>query len=190
MEAIELYNKDGKSVGIFYCKECKLVHNNKESADSCCVCEMCKTNKREKHKIYCKECLKIHESERDEKEKQALKKKLENATLVDKWDYLWFNEKLYGDPDEIIEMCTEDGLPIPEYVHPAKPIKFQGFSLLDILDRIAEDAFLEDMTGQDIAASLKDYASLDVAIKLFNEANKDTTIYYEEDWSKKVKVGN
>lgn len=187
MKAIELYTKEGVSTGVFYCSECKCVHRTQEQAESCCLCDRCKTAKRDIHYIYCAICKSIVDNERNLKRQITERAILDKAKEVTKWEYVWFNEKMYSNLEELIEDCEYDETPIPEYVHAMKPIKFWAINPEYLIDNYNENIEISD-DCYNIKDHIQGLDELYKAFNVFNEKNKDMIIYWQEDTAKKVKV--
>jgi hypothetical protein len=188
MEAQELYLKDGKSTGIFFCSICRTVHRSKEEAESCCVCSECRSNKQLPHSTLCTECKARRNIELAAMEADKKKEILDKAEVVRDWKFLWFNDKMYKDVDILLDDCQNENISIPEFVHPMKPITFEGFDLSVLLDDFTDNIMIEDMDSNDIASHLKGLDQLQEAFRKFNEANSEIIMYYVEDYSKKVRI--
>lgn len=188
MKAIELYKKEVDGVaptGIFYCGNCKVVHRTKDLADGCCLCSGCKEKPCAKNSHLCMECRTVWQAEMNEKQRQKEAKVLDDAELVIDAGPVWYNDHYYSDVGDLEESLECDGSELPEFVHLMKPVKFTKFSPEELFDNYNENIMCEDL---DIRDKLCGMASLKKAFDEFNEDNEGTTIFWEEDSTKKVKV--
>jgi hypothetical protein len=188
MQAQELYVKVGeefKGTGKFFCASCRMTNVTKEAAEACCVCEMCKEQPPALHRIYCDECLEKHDAERDAEEKAKRQVLFDAAEEVTEWEFVWYDEKCCQDLAEIRDDCMYDDKDVPEFVFAMKKVNFGGFDSSRLFDDFDENEMCEDLYCKDV---LFECDVLEEAIKAFNETNKDRTIYWEEDTSRKVRV--
>ena len=188
MNAKELFTIDGKSSGVFFCGECMYVYRTKEDADSCCLCNRCKTEKKQSYYCYCESCKVEIDAEKKEKDKIKLDEILNNAEEVI-YPYagpVFYNREYYHDIETLIEYLEDKGIEFPEFAFAGKPVKFSGIDFDDILDRINEDCDYDDYFN--VRDILKGMVKLSDAIKQFNERNKETVLYYVIDHKLKVRV--
>lgn len=170
MNAIELFHRDGKSAGVFYCEKCRIVATSKHLADQCCnwVCKTCGKPTGRNYWSICDPCERI---EREEKERKRFKD-AEKVTSWDGWVYLdgYGRDGFADSVNELIEYIEDEEGAVPEYAWTCDPNHFAVLDIDDILQRIEEDGdayedfHASDMNGVDELAK---------AITAFNEANKD-----------------
>lgn len=181
MNAIELFHKDGRPAGVWYCVECKLTFSNREAAELCCkpyVCSLCGKPCKQFHSI-CESCLSARtiavEQERFEK-----------AVKLTEWDGcvyregLGFQDGFFSSTDELAVYCLEDGVDIPHYAWTCKGSPFACATIDRIIDDIQDRAY----EGFDMGR-VTGLAELDVAIETFNLAN-DKLLSYEPDYARCV----
>ena len=172
MNAKELFLKDGKSAGVYYCLKCKLVHKLIESAEECCKpykCQDCGKVAPRYH-VRCKQCANIH----TENVRFQLAEKL---TSFD--GEVYFGDTFYPDLDYVMDELSEDP---PEYVWATKPVNFVSIRT----DRITEMAVDEDEAYEDFDCDeILGVDELTAAIEAFNLANKHH-VSYVPDYTKAV----
>ena len=173
MDGQELYLKDGRSAGVFYCSKCRIVAREKEQADNCCVPRKCDTCGAEIGNSYCEPCA-------DNREIEKEKARFEAAEKVTSWDGWVFSEGLgyqegfASSIDDLLE-SVETPDEIPEYIWTCEPTQFVRVSLDDILQRIEEDEnCVEDFDARDCDG----LPELGAALDAFNEANKGKISYH------------
>mgnify|MGYP001203851990 CR=1 FL=1 len=172
MNATELFHKDGRPAGVWYCEKCRLTFSHREAAELCCkpyVCSLCGKPCEQFHTI-CESCLSARriavEQERFEK---AVK-----LTEWDGWVYvegLGFQDGFFPDTDELREHC-EEGVDLPSYAWTCSSKPLVRVDADDILDDIFTDA-QEDLERYRIEG-LKEFRE---AVEAFNEANKILLAY-------------
>ena len=185
MKPQELFLKDGKSAGVFYCSNCKCVNKTKEGADGCCRCSRCEEKPTAKNSCMCMECRTIWQRESTEQNNAKEAAALAVAELVKRCEYFWYNDKMYSEVDSLIDDCECEGCSIPEYAFVMKPVYFKGFSLEGMFDDENENNMCEDL---DIRDKLVGIEQLMRAMGTFNIENKNSIIYYVEDRSKKIAI--
>ena len=79
----------------------------------------------------------------------------------------------------------DDHKDIPEFVFATKPVKFSGFDVSKLFDDFDEESMCEDFSCEE---ALSGCETIEDAIRAFNEANKDRTIFWQEDTTRKVRV--
>ena len=173
--AIELFHADGKPSGIWYCSECRTVHTNQRTAQSChgvTSCDGCgkELGKRQPYyRTHCHEC-----DRRIWREKQAAEEfqKYTAAVKIKASDYtgpqVFFNDHYYETVEDAIDGCDAP----PEYIWSAKDIGLNKATIEDCVDRILEEAWedadIDDLNGTE---------QLQNAIDAFNEANSSISVY-------------
>ena len=196
-----MYRKDGKMNGerlfikagdvfketnAFVCTNCNMSNRTQQGADDCCLCCRCKKKPREQHYIYCEECKPLYEAERKEKDAEKDKAALDKATEVTEFEFIWYEENMYPSVGEMIE-CLACDMPeedYPDFVFAMKQVKFSGFSYDYLIENSDED-MCEDVYVEEVLFGLDE---LKQAFKDCNELNKDTVVFWEADYTKKVKV--
>ena len=183
MNAQGLFTLDGKQAG-FTCSNCGSFWKDEKSANICCMCMFCGREPVVKGSTLCGNCRK----ERSERKSKELELKaletFDKAEEVFVWQYLWYVDKMYDNVEDLLDCCGDNP---PEFVHPMAPVVFSGLDLSDILCQCEEQfpCFDEEFI---LADNLSGLDELEKAIKKFNEENEDTVIYFEPDYSKKVRV--
>lgn len=188
MNSVELFHKDGKPAGVFYCGECRIVHRTQEHAEQCCApykCERCGEIVQEKYWTICTACRKRKEEERE-------RERFENAEKVkaDDYDGVLYVEGMSGDYGDgyfsgletLLDYCGDEDSDPPEYAWVCKPCHFASLDIDRVLSYIGDggDAY-EDFDYDDLVG-VKD---LEKAIDAFNEANKGI-VSYQPDYTKAV----
>ena len=191
MEAQELYVKVGtefKPTGKFFCTQCRMTNVSQALAEACCVCQKCKEKPPAMHKIYCNECLEIHYTEMDAEEKAKRQILFDAAEEVTEYEFVWWGEACIPEVQEILDNVMYDDLKdVPEFVFAMKGVKFGGFDITKLFDDFDESMMCEDLFCKDV---LHGCDILEEEIKVFNHMNKDRTIFWEEDTTRKVRVPN
>jgi len=188
MNATELFVKEGKSAGIYFCGQCRCVARTQEEAERCCkpyACDKCGKEILRYH-TRCNDC---DNTERARIERERFDK-AEKLTEWIGWVYcegLGFRDGFFESITELFDALAdeESGLPEyvwtwPEYVWTCTPDRFVHADVSDITDRMADQAY-EDWDPAD----LNGLEELKAALDKFNEANKDA-ISYSPDYTKAV----
>jgi len=185
MSAIELHHADGKTAGIFYCSQCRIVARTKEEAEFCHGERICECGKKiesiHSRQSKCSEC---DGKEWKEKERKREAERFEVATKIKAADYkgehVYLGDKYYDSVEDAIDEYL-DGQE-PEYVWACKDKQLPEVDLEDVtcnlLDNMWEDAEVDDLNGID---------ELEAALKAFNEANKSIQLW-EPDYSVAILV--
>ncbi len=173
--AIELFHADGKPSGIWYCSECRSVHTQLRTAQSChgvTHCEDCgkELGKRQPYyRTQCDECRNKAWREKQAKEEFA---RYTKAVKIKASEYagpqVFFNDRYYETVEDAIDGCDA----LPEYIWSAKDIGLKKATMEDLVDRILEEAWedadIDDLNGTE---------DLQKAIDAFNEANAIVSVY-------------
>lgn len=166
MNAIELYLKDNKPAGVFYCEKCRLVYPSKERAESCCKPNLCKCGKEcPTYWTICDSCRKESEIEKEKARFEAAEK----VATHDGWifcDGLGYAEGYFESVDELLDYCSSEECEIPKYAWCCNPDNFVNVSIDEIIDRISDNGY----EGFD-SDTLRGQEELDVALQKFNAAN-------------------
>lgn len=190
MNAYELFHKDGRTAGAFYCSKCRVIHPSNEAAEQCCApykCQYCGKETERNYHTCCDACRAIKDDERE----------LERFTKSEKlteWDGPVYSEGLgYRDGffESVADMIEELGDAADEndevtpvtYVWTCRKIPFAIASLDTITERITEEGY-EDFDPDD----LNGLKELEDAIDKFNKVNNDI-VKHEPDFNVSVLVG-
>lgn len=168
MNAKDLFLSDGKSAGVFYCSQCRIVHREIESAESCCRPNKCACGADcEKYYTLCPTCRVNQETERE----AAKFSTAEKVTSWDGWVYCegLGNEGFAQCVEELMEFADDPDGVLPAYVWTCDPVQFAHASVGDILRHIEEDG--ESYEDFD-ARTLDGIPELEKAIEAFNTANE------------------
>ena len=183
MNATELYHKDGKSTGVFYCSKCRLVRREQQHAEQCCGVRHCHTCPAEAAdgRIYCAPCQLIHEMARE----AARYDKAEKVTSWDGWVYredCGYQDGYFNSVAEYLDWIAEsdeeaadngDTEPaMPDYVWTCSENRFCQLDYDSIIENATQDAYEDWNTEVNGADDLK------AAIEKFNEANKELISYH------------
>jgi hypothetical protein len=147
MNPTELFHADGRSAGVFFCGECKLIYRSGELelAENCCKpwkCDTCGAPT-EKYWTACRECRAKVQRDKD----QAQWEKAEKVLAKD-WDGPVWNtadDSYHPDLGDLIDdwVCDhERGEPLPHvYVCDADTMKFDAERMIEhALEEHYEDA--------------------------------------------------
>jgi len=174
MNATELYHKDGKSTGIFFCAGCRTVHRAQPEADQCCAPRHCPDcpELAPKHRIYCQSC----EDKRAAAREAARYDKAEKVTSWDGWLYCeslsGHNEGYFESVADLLEYAADDEHDGPDYAWTCHARAFCQLDFDSILESATQDAY-EDWDS-DSVNGVEDFKA---AIAVFNEANKEHVSY-------------
>jgi hypothetical protein len=173
--AIELFHADGASSGIWYCSECRAVHNQQRTAQAChgvTHCEDCEKElgKRQPYyKTLCSDCdSKKWREQRAAEEFERYTKAVKIKASEYNGPQVFFNDQYYPTVEEAIDNCDA----APEYIWAAKDIGLKKAAMEDLVDRILEEAW-EDADIED----LNGIEELQKAIDMFNEVNSGISVY-------------
>ena len=180
MNATELYTKEARPTGVFFCEKCNRVGLDKASAERCCVPHRCKTCGKEEKMLECNECF-----TKREREKEA--QRFEKAEKVSEWEGWVYSDGLgykngYFESVEDLEDYLEDqpSYSRPEYVWTCEQQSFVSADAETIYEQIENDerAYEDFERG-----SLNGTDELEAALKAFTEANTGI-VSYTPDYSK------
>ena len=177
MNATELFHKDGKPAGLFYCEKCRMMAQNRETAEQCCQnykCSVCGRDTGERHWLICEECRRADDA-RKEREHFEKAEKLHSCDGP-----VWHGDEFYQDLETMLDML--DGDPLPKYVWASNENHFVHACVEDITGCMEGDAY-EDWDPE----TLNGLDELKVALDKFNEANKEV-VSYTPDYTKAVMV--
>ncbi len=193
MNAQELYQKDGKPTGVYFCGTCRVVHSTQAAADACCVtptCRECGSDKVRPHLFLCPTCANL---DRDRRESEKEKLRFEAAEKIQEqdWDGWVCCEGIShqdgyfqstGELRDYLAWSADDGAEenVPEYVWACKKNAFVKVGLDDIM-RVFEDEGWEDFDSDDVHGKKE----LEAALQAFMEANKDV-VSYLPDYTKAI----
>lgn len=189
MNATELFLKDGRTSGIFYCEKCRIVHKTKDFADQCCQnykCDKCGADTGSRCWTACDACRYKHECEVEDA-------RFEKAEKIpsDKYDgWVFFeglrhNDGFAENVDALLENLEyekedEERTFEVKYVWACNEVHFALLDVDYILQNIEENGY----EGFDVDM-LHGTDELKSAIDKFNEANKNVCSY-EPDYKKAI----
>lgn len=179
MNATELYLKDGRSAGIFFCEKCKIVAHSKSLAEQCCnnyKCQDCGNDTGSRLWLVCDRCRDMREIKREQE-------RYEKADKVTEWAGWVFDGSDYFESiDDMAERYEDDSRELPDYVWACECNHFVHADVSDITERMADNAY-EDWEP-DTLAGLNELKS---ALGKFNDQNKDVCSY-SPDYTKAVLI--
>lgn len=176
INATELFHKDGRSAGAWYCGKCRLSFSHREPAEQCCLPHPCVVCGKPCEKMFytiCNSCKSAQEIAREhERYTKAVK-----LTEWGGWVYvegMGFQDGFFQDTEDLDDYCLGEGEELPPY---AWTCTSKRLILLDI-DVILE-GILDDIQGSSSAdrVGLYGLAEIRKAIEVFNEANKHLLTY-------------
>lgn len=172
MNEIELYTKDGKSVGVFACAQCRHVHQSREFAARCCknyLCSTCGQDTGSRHWLICEKCRTAEEVKKEAE-------RFEKAEKVTEWDgYLYHGDDFYADLGSLLDDLEWHDGEQPKYAWTCDPVSFVHFDIDRVIDDIMErEDVYEDFDSSDIRGT----EELKAALEKFNEANAGIVSYH------------
>lgn len=175
MQATELFHQDGRTAGVWYCGECKIVRRTEKEAAECCrpyVCTYCGTDvPRKNFRTACPDCIRKRSNAME-----ALKfKEAEKVTSWDGWIFSeGHGEEFFREPEDLFDWIEGqrdegDDTPLPTYAWTCDPVQFARLEIGDLTERICEsgDAY-EDFDPE----TLDGIPELEAALEEFNRANE------------------
>src|SRR6185369_10937636 len=112
MNSTELFHKDGRSTGIFFCGQCRIVHRTEGGAVECCAPRKCSECGKEVDRYWT-----VCESCRNERDARAERERFEKANKLTDWDgWVSLGDRYFESVDELLEYCESEGIAEPEYV--------------------------------------------------------------------------
>jgi hypothetical protein len=184
MNATELFTKEGKSAGVFYCATCKIVHRNEHFANECCGPNLCaKCNEpRQDHYLLCDSCRNIADHVRElERFNKAVKLTDWDGTVYS--DGFGSNEGYFrsiGDMEDELEECER-----PDYVYACHEHPVVNVTIDNVIDWIMDGEFFDGFDSDDI----KGTEDLEKALAAFREVNKGS-VNWNPDYSRVVVIRN
>ena len=169
MNATELFHADGKSSGIYYCGQCRIVHRERESAEQCCKPYICSCGAEcLKHWLICDDC-------RRKKDIAKERERFEKAEKVTAWNGAVADphSDRYGrNLDELLELLDYDEADPPEYVWTCheRPVCVLDYDT--IIEHATNDAYEDFDPG-----SLDGKKELTEALEKFNALNKENVVW-------------
>lgn len=180
MNATELYLKEGKSAGIFYCEKCRCVAGSQHLAEQCCqnyLCSSCGKDVGSRSWLVCDEC-------RDAKEVALEQSRFDKAEKLTTWSGYVFHDGNFSDGiSDFYDSWADDhdeGGELPKYVWACKPDQFVTVDFDLIMEQIEQNGF-EDFDAE----TLNGLDELKAALKNFEDANSEV-VSYSPDYSKAV----
>ncbi|MGA7885258.1 MAG: hypothetical protein WCA44_05900 [Acidobacteriaceae bacterium] len=179
MSAIELYEKDGRATGVFFCSSCRVVHATQDAADWCHGERLCACGTKiptHQHGRTCNECQSKEWRERDAK-KEA--ERFEAAAKITEADYhgehVYLGDEYYDSVEDAIDEYLEGQE--PEYVWACREHGLPKVDIEDVtsnlLDNMWDDADTSDLSGIE---------ELEAALVAFNKANEHVQLW-EPDYT-------
>jgi len=185
MNAIELFQKDGKQTGAFYCEKCRLIYQSSERANQCCNnyhCNYCGKDTGSRFRLICDPC---QELKFENKEKERFEKS-EKLTSYDGWVYSeghGYKDGYFESLEDFYDWASElDENDWPEYVWTCTPNYFVQADIQDISQQICDNSH-EDFDFDD----LDGIQELEKALDQFNEKN-NSVCSYEVNYKQSVLV--
>lgn len=189
MNATELFLKDGRTSGIYFCGECRIVHPSEDRANKCCTnpeCSKCGVDTGERYYTVCEPCRRAEET-RNEQERFEKAEKISS----DKWggwvflEGAGYNNGYFESVSDYLDWHdgnSED--PLPEYLWTCTETPFVVAYLDDVIENVLnQEGCPEDFDPDDING----IDELKAAIKKFNEDNEGTLSYFP-DYKKAVLI--
>lgn len=183
MKATELHLADGKSAGIFYCGECRIVHRTQNEAEACCVPKRCRCGAELKPRtawLICDVCRDSAEAKKDAEQYAAATKIKAEDWYGPVWCGVGGNEGYYASVDDLLEHFEDDKLPEQIYACTTHPICRLDYD--SIIEHATQDAYEgwdpDQLTGK---------AELVAALTEFNERNKGE-VCWQVDYKRAVVV--
>lgn len=183
MEPQELFDANGKSAGVWYCRSCRHINRDREFVESCCICSICK-KPFDRSDSY----TTVHQSCWSNDRRKRELERLEKAQIVEQGPGPWYSIDGFGrdgyifdDIEEVLYEEVENDDDWPEWVLCCELIEPNWLDVSDIVERFASDMY-EDAYGDVFVPH-----SLSAAVKDFNKANA-SMVSYSPDWGRKVKV--
>lgn len=183
-QAVELYEKDGRATGFYFCSTCRIVYATKDKADWCHGEHLCACGKRIPQHERGRTCSECQSKEWREKDAKKEAERFEAATKITEAEYkgehVYCGDKYYDSVEDAVDgyLAGQE----PEYVWACKEHGIPTIDLEDvttnILDNMWEDADTSDLNGID---------ELEAALALFNKAN-DPIQLWEPDYSTAILV--
>lgn len=188
MSAVELFHQDGKTAGIWYCSECRVVHATETRATLCHGQAICSCGKPVERPGYKSEaiCDACDMAARDAKRCAAESKRFAKAVKIPQAEYSgpvfadgigpeWFEEL-----DQYLEYVEDEEVAFPPYVWAAKPRSLRKVDTSDVTESLLDDMW-EDADESD----LNGVVELAEALDAFNAANESVVIF-DVDYSRAV----
>ena len=184
MNATELYLKEGKSAGVFYCEKCRNVAGSQHLAEQCCknyLCSKCGKDTGSRSWLVCDACRAADEVAKE-------RARFEKAEKLSAWDGLVYLEGTGRDgfSDSLSDFYDnwaddhDEGGELPKYVWACKANHFVNAAVSDITERMCDYAY-EDFDPE----TLDGLDELKSALQKFNEANA-AVCSYGPDYSKAI----
>jgi hypothetical protein len=171
-EAIELFHKDGRPAGIFYCSECRIVHKTESEAQQCHSVKLCACGQPvTRYFTNCEKCrLKGWRDETDRKELARFEKAKKITPEEYDGAHVFCGEKYYDSVEEAIDDYLEGQE--PEYVWACKDINLPKADIDRIIEPLVEEMW-EDADSFD----LNGIDELEKALAAFDKANEGISLW-------------
>lgn len=186
MNAFELYNENGKPVGIFACGKCRMLtigggmKNTRESAEQCCQPVLCECGAEvAQHRTACQPCINRKDAERTAKV-------LADAAEVEQWDgfvYLdGYGRDGFAEDIGVLteEINDEEPEPRPQWAFLCVPEQ-QTICLETVIENLCADGY-EEMSER------LDTTELESAIAKFHADNAKELQVWRPDFKRKIRI--
>lgn len=164
MNPVELFHKDGKPAGIWYCSKCRHVAVNQAMGERCCevhICKFCNKPVEEKHWLSHPECA------REAREKEAVAAAA-RVFDTDCWVYVdGLGDEYFPSVGELLEYCDTEEIEVPEYAWQCKMVPFKVMDIGNILEHSCTDAW------DGMETHITGAPELEAALEVFRKANED-----------------
>jgi hypothetical protein len=191
VDAYELISpKTGKPCGVFVCGKCNLVCH-KDFVEKCCKPCECGKLSRNRFEAKCSDCWQAELRERRRKQLEAAELVEWDGSMIFSEDVDGYRDGWFDSPDDLLEYLEVDqdaeaeheGVCVPEFA-------FLGRKCVNKLDIDRAVQLMTEDTYEDAELNVSDddWAALLAAVDAFNE--KYAVVYYEHDYTKKVRVRN
>lgn len=175
MNATELFHKDGRPAGVWYCELCRLTFSRQDAAELCCKPYVCSLRGKP-----CKQFHTICESCQSARRIAIEQETFEKAVKLTEWDG-WvyregfgFQDGFFSSIDELAVFCLEDGVDLPSYAWTCTSKRLVELNIDDILQGVLDD--IQDPSSPD-RMGFDGIADIRKAIEVFNKANKHLLTY-------------
>lgn len=182
MNATELFHKDGRPAGVWYCGKCRLSFSHREPAEQCCLPNPCVVCGKPCERMFYTTCDSCRSAQRIAREHERYTKAVK-LTEWDGWVYvedMGFQDGYFQDIDELELYCLEDGAELPRYAWTCSTKPLVHVEADDIYYCVFMDSE-EDRERYRI----KGFEEIGKAVGAFNEANKHL-LTYQPDFTRCV----
>ena len=175
MEAQELFLKEGKSAGVWFCSSCRRVDYSQEYAEACCKpknCEYCGEEVKEKYYEACSSCISRRQTEKEEKTLAEAEVVEYKGEPVFTYHVSGLQDGFFYDMGSLLEYCYDDEIEPPEKVFICDEESFTGINVENAVEaavsEMYEDAY-DDIEGWDILQKAnEEFIDANVGMKSWN----------------------